>query len=651
MAKVADIFVGISGSAASLISAVQKGAASLKTFQKSAKRVGVVLAGLGGTAAVGILAMAKAGLQAVDDTNKLARDIGITSERFAELSYAASLSGISVETLGTSLQKLGVNLSNADDETSKALQSIGLNINQIRQGDVGQAFDKIVSGLEKIDSPAEKAAIAMKLFGKSGLQVIDLLIEGSASIADMSAKARDLGLAFNSVQGDQVEKANDAIDGMGLAITGLSQRLAIEWAPAIQGIAEATTVWLSGTRAGVSELIPTFESIVFVVETVTDAAALLFRCFAVGWAVVNGAAALYIKYMSLVATAISKVTGLGGDLAMILSDVSKDMMANSKKGVDHWFSELPSETIEKQMKAIRDSIAQTSGKAKVMGPAIGNSISPAMQKATIDAIALIDTMKKQSATMGMSSHEADVYKMKLDGVSTAVIAEAQAWAKALDQQEKYWEKVKQYQQDGLRMVEELKTSTPYAKYIDDLKKLGAAHKAGLIDFAQGSAAAHKLGKDLRDSMNITSPFEKAKEEIIELQKLLKAGIIKPEEFNKAISQIGRDLKGSFQSPLDHAREEYQKLLELYQHGMVTTDEFKKHVGNISEGLAPNGHQQHATAALKGSQESRDILLRNRTKNVSTEQKQLKAAMDAAISLKNIERNIKPQQTYVTQDNI
>lgn len=80
------------------------------------------------------------------------------------------------------------------------------------------------------DGP-EQAALALQLFGKSGLELIPLLNSGSDGIKQMTDRARDLGLVFDNDAGAKADEFNDKLDELKGAASGLATQVAIELLP------------------------------------------------------------------------------------------------------------------------------------------------------------------------------------------------------------------------------------------------------------------------------------------------------------------------------------------------------------------------------------------------------------------------------------
>lgn len=213
----------------------------LQQFKKEAQDAGAAIgaAFLGFASAAAVLV--KGSIDAFDATAKLASSVGITSESLSALSYAADLSGISQEELGSSLARLARSASDAASgakEQAAAFDLLGVSVKgadgQLKNTDVllAEIADKFAS----YKDGAAKTALAQEVFGKSGAKLIPLLNAGAAGIEELKKEAEALGLVFGGDTGPQAELFNDNISRLRGAVKGLSNGVAIELLPTLSNL-------------------------------------------------------------------------------------------------------------------------------------------------------------------------------------------------------------------------------------------------------------------------------------------------------------------------------------------------------------------------------------------------------------------------------
>lgn len=228
---------------------------------------GLVSGAIGG---IGFGALVAGQLEAVDAAGKLSDRLGITTEKLAGLQHAANLSGVANEQLTGGLEKYLKAVAgavNGNAELADAFRSLGLDARQLQALQTDQAIGLIADRLNAIQNPAQRAAAAVAIFGKSGQSLLPLLREGSSGLAAMDAEARALGLSFSRVEAARVEQANDAISRVKSAAVGAATAVAITLAPAISQVADAATELSIRLVALVKENLPAIGAAVQLVTT------------------------------------------------------------------------------------------------------------------------------------------------------------------------------------------------------------------------------------------------------------------------------------------------------------------------------------------------------------------------------------------------
>lgn len=170
--------------------------------------IGAMFAGIAGGAGIGLLV--KSSFEGVDALAKFGQKLGLTAEQAAGFQHAAELSGVGTDQLSAAMQRLS------------------------RQGlDIFEVADNIAA----IQDPAERSAYAFKVLGKSGADLIPMLMGGSAALKEMVDEGSKLS-GLKGLDASQIEEANDAISRASAAIQGLGNMLAITLAPGVEFIAK-----------------------------------------------------------------------------------------------------------------------------------------------------------------------------------------------------------------------------------------------------------------------------------------------------------------------------------------------------------------------------------------------------------------------------
>jgi hypothetical protein len=210
-----------------------KGArAAVQRFGRSVKQISGQLAkfsavGLGaGTAA--LTAMVKKTTATVDETAKLARTLSMGTESLLAFRHAAEISGASAQTLDKALsifvRRLG-EVRMGSGEAKDGLELLGLGADRLVNMGTAEAFTEIAEAISKVKVPADAAAAAYKLFGRSGQQLLNTLRLGTGGLADMRAELESLGGTYSTETAAKFEEFADSITRFKAAVSGVAVRL------------------------------------------------------------------------------------------------------------------------------------------------------------------------------------------------------------------------------------------------------------------------------------------------------------------------------------------------------------------------------------------------------------------------------------------
>lgn len=186
-----------------------------------------------------------------DEMGKAAQKVGLTTESLSKLKYAADLSDVAFEGLQTGVRKLSSNLVTAAQGGKDAKEAFALAGIQIRDtaGNL-KASDVVLAEIAdrfaSMPDGVTKTALAVKLFGKSGADLIPLLNSGSDGLRDMGDEAERFGLVIDQKAAKAAENFNDNVTRLGSAIEGLKITAS---GPVIGALADLTTELLNAGKA------------------------------------------------------------------------------------------------------------------------------------------------------------------------------------------------------------------------------------------------------------------------------------------------------------------------------------------------------------------------------------------------------------------
>lgn len=225
---------------------------------------------VGTAAGAAAFAVANSTASLGDEVAKTADNLGLSIEGFQELRYAAERSGVAISTFDSSMTAMTRRLGDAVDGTgpaADALEKLGLSAQELVDLAPEDALGMIADGLQKIESPAERASVAAALFSRAGIGMVNMLRDGSDGLDQLREDARKTGYVLSEETARDAEAFKDALLDTQLSLKGLKNTLGSALMPVITEVMGEFSDYLTGNRddveafaaalaSGVREAIP-----------------------------------------------------------------------------------------------------------------------------------------------------------------------------------------------------------------------------------------------------------------------------------------------------------------------------------------------------------------------------------------------------------
>jgi hypothetical protein len=212
------------------------------------------LAGLAVGATASIAALASKGANLSGSLFEAARSLGATTSGLATLRVGARLLGGDASDADAALSALNDTLAAASRGSATAtatLSSLGLSVQKITSLSVDKAFVAIANAMNQIKDPAQRAAIATRLFGDAAGKILPLLSSGS--MEDFAKAARQYGHAIDDAAASAAADAASFTE-FKLALEGVAMQIATQLAPLINTL-NSYLVNLASRGSGVGDII------------------------------------------------------------------------------------------------------------------------------------------------------------------------------------------------------------------------------------------------------------------------------------------------------------------------------------------------------------------------------------------------------------
>lgn len=182
---------------------------------------------LAGAATVAVVGVIGATAQAAAEVTVLSQELGLSTSAFQEMNFAAKQSGVSTEAMVAGLKTLAHNLQLASlggEEAVKNFRQLGISVGYGRKhfesADVW--LGRIAEKFEALPPDANRTAIAMGIFGESGLKLLPLLNKGRAGLDEL----RQAAYAYGVVLDEKALAAGQAFTAATRQFTAAAQGLA-----------------------------------------------------------------------------------------------------------------------------------------------------------------------------------------------------------------------------------------------------------------------------------------------------------------------------------------------------------------------------------------------------------------------------------------
>ena len=267
-----------------------------------------------------------------DSFDKMSQRVGISSETLSELSYAATLSGTSIERVEDSFKGLTqkiVEAVNKGGDADALFSSIGLSAKDLAASTPEEQFYKIADAIANISDPTRRAAVAMQVFGESGRELLPLLSGGSAGLNEMRTEARELGATVSTSSAAMGAEFGDAMTRIKTATNGIKNEFLTALTPTLIKASEHLKNVLSFVST-MARRFPTTTSTI-----VTFGAAIAGAAYAVkGLTTTAQALGIALKFMTSANPAVLALTA-----AITAAGVAAAFYFSQKRDQDVWTDE------------------------------------------------------------------------------------------------------------------------------------------------------------------------------------------------------------------------------------------------------------------------------------------------------------------------
>lgn len=186
------------------------------------------------SAARSVMSYAQSVASSLDALNDLSERTGIAVESLQAFQMAGRLSG--VDNMTGALQKLTLAIGKAAESgKTEAFANLGLDFEALQATSPEEQFKAVQAAIAALPTEAERAAAAVAIFGKSGVELLPLM---NQNLAEVEERMRRLGAVVSAGQVGAIDEMNDALAMVKAMFDGIIGQVVGNLAPIVTSLAE-----------------------------------------------------------------------------------------------------------------------------------------------------------------------------------------------------------------------------------------------------------------------------------------------------------------------------------------------------------------------------------------------------------------------------
>jgi hypothetical protein len=365
--------------------------------------------------------------------NDLAQRTGMGVESLQALQMAAKLSGVDDAT--AAVQKLTVAIGNAAESgKTEAFTKLGLDFQALQAMSPEEQFRAVQQAIAALPTPAERAAAAVAIFGKSGVELLPLM---NQNLAEVEERMRRLGAIVSADGVEAIGDMNDSLDMVRATFDGIIGQVVGNLAPIVTSLAEEFLAFVESFNSvngsggeGIANTITDalldvadylasvfdnaiagFEGFGVTLSEVGQVFDAGFNTFAAVAEILRAGFNLFQISGNVLAMGLGKfLEGIGSWVSSDLEQFGKDMAENAKKQADQNSREMENAASNAGAAASRAVFGQPANQGST-GPA-GRAVSAARARMTPEAQAEREAARKAKEAEAKAAREAAAAKAK-----------------------------------------------------------------------------------------------------------------------------------------------------------------------------------------------------------------------------------------------
>lgn len=202
-------------------------------------------------AAIGLGKLVGDAVEFADQLDAASTRTGVSVEGLQRLQFTANQTSGDLGSLTAAVGRMQVQLNAAGEgsgEAAKALARLHIPVNDFVALKPEEQFEKVAVAISRLVDPAERTAAAVGLFGRSGAELLPVLVSTGTELGKVTAQFEGIGGAVSADAIGKVDDLGDSFSALKLGVTSLSTELVSVFSPAITDAVLGVTHFVAGLR-------------------------------------------------------------------------------------------------------------------------------------------------------------------------------------------------------------------------------------------------------------------------------------------------------------------------------------------------------------------------------------------------------------------
>lgn len=220
---------------------------SVSSMSKLIVKVGASAVGAG----TALFALTKKMTSAEDRAAKFSKRLGQAVEEITAIEFAAERSGIGLQQVDMSMQRLERRAAEAAKglgEAQGALRELGIDARSFTNLSIDDKMALLAKQLEGVESAADRTRIAFKLFDSEGVSMLQMLGDGEDAFRGLTNEAYKFGAVISKQAAANAERFGDSFSNMVAATTGIFRSISDELAPIFTNVMDRISNFFANNR-------------------------------------------------------------------------------------------------------------------------------------------------------------------------------------------------------------------------------------------------------------------------------------------------------------------------------------------------------------------------------------------------------------------